>query len=357
MNKLTILRKTICILLIAASFFMVLLVGGAIYLVNYALTPANVSRNNDEAWKGVYKTYPEVKAWHDSLVAVGALCDTTIAPYGYKMHAWYVKAARPTDKTALLLHGYTDCGISMMPIGRMYHRNLGMNILLPDLGDAGKTGKNHIEMGKEESIEARTWLATVPKLFGYSARVVVHGVSMGAATAMMTAADSTLSNIGVAYIEDCGYTSLDEQFTKELRERFHLPRYPLIPLASLISQNWYELKFSEVMPVKSIRNVKSPMLFIHGTADKYVPTKMVYALYKAKVKGPKQLWLAPEATHARSFKKYPKEYAARVFHFLQDNHFLDDKYWEEKQIERIMQRRNDETCIPPSPNRRHPFRR
>ena len=54
-----------------------------------------------------------------------------------------------------------------------------------------------------------------------------------------------------------------------------------------------------------------PMLFIHGDADDYVPTWMVYPLYEAKP-GEKELWLVPGAGHAYSYRDNREEYTAVV---------------------------------------------
>ena len=94
-----------------------------------------------------------------------------------------------------------------------------------------------------------------------------------------------------AYVEDCGYSSLDKQYTKELKERFGLPRYPLIPLASWICKKNYGFSFADISPEKCLRGVETPMLFIHGTADTYVPTAMVHEVYAAKDTGVKELCL------------------------------------------------------------------
>lgn len=43
------------------------------------------------------------------------------------------------------------------------------------------------------------------------AKIVIHGISMGAATTMMTAGESTPDNVK-AFVEDCGYTSVWDIF-------------------------------------------------------------------------------------------------------------------------------------------------
>ena len=111
-------------LLITTSIIVTLIfvatIGGAFYLIDYALKPGDRSRNEQVAWTDIDSTYPGMIAWRDSLLQHQALKDTTIlAPDGAKMHAWYVYANRPTAATALLVHGYTDCSIRMMPLGRM----------------------------------------------------------------------------------------------------------------------------------------------------------------------------------------------------------------------------------------------
>ena len=57
------------------------------------------------------------------------------------------------------------------------------------------------------------------------------------------------------------------------------------------------------------------MLFIHGDADTYVPTWMVYELYKAKPE-PKELWIVPGATHAMSYRDDTEEYVNKVRLFV-----------------------------------------
>ena len=47
----------------------------------------------------------------------------------------------------------------------------------------------------------------------------------------------------------------------------------------------------------------------------FVPTEMVYKNYRAS-RGPKQLWVVPGASHAKSFATHPHEYKAKIKAFL-----------------------------------------
>ncbi|HRF86694.1 MAG TPA: alpha/beta hydrolase, partial [Alloprevotella sp.] len=172
------LKKVLKWSLLIISILLSLSVGAAWYLLDYSLTPGSRGHDIEKAWKETTQAYPELKEWRDSLTHLQALCDTTLqAEDGTKLHAFFVKAARPTRHTAILVHGYTDNAIRMMPLGYMYERNLGYNILLPDLRFAGNSGGDHIQMGWKDRKDLIRWLHVIPSLFGDTATVVVHGIS------------------------------------------------------------------------------------------------------------------------------------------------------------------------------------
>lgn len=238
-----------------------------------------------------------------------------VAPDGGRLHAYYVRSERPCKRVAVLVHGYTDCAVRMMHLGRMYEHDLHTNLIIPDLRNAGQSSGDHFGMGWFDRKDVERWIDLSPRLFGDSAALVIHGVSMGAATTMMLSGDTGVSQRVRAYVEDCGYTSVADQFSKELYDQFDLPSWPLIPAASLLCQWRYGWNFYEASALNEVKKCRRPMLFIHGTADDYVPTRMVYPLYAAH-HGPKALWLAKGALHARSYEKYPSEYRRRVEQFV-----------------------------------------
>lgn len=305
-----------CVLLSLVAVLL-LVAGVAVYLVDYALCPGGSGRDVAAAWRGMYAHYDGLRAWHDSLVAAGALHDTTIrsADGEVDLHAYYVRAPRPTRRSALLVHGYTDNAVRMMAIGRMYNRELGYNILLPDLRYAGGSGGDHIGMGWLDRLDVEQWERDVlPRLFGDTATVVVHGISMGAATTMMMAGDSLPPRVRV-FVEDCGYTSVEEQFEKELGERFGWPAFPFLPAASAICRLRFGWSFGQASALRQVARCSRPMFFIHGSRDDFVPTRMAYRLYAAKP-GHKELWIVPGAIHAESYRDHPEEYTRRVRDFI-----------------------------------------
>jgi len=313
-------RARVILIRSAAVLLAVLLLltaGTAVYLLDYALRPDSRGKDVPGSWREMYAHYDGLQAWHDSLTAAGALRDTAIVAADGRtvLHAYYVRAPRPTRRTALIVHGYTDNAVRMMMIGRMYNRDLGYHILLPDLRYAGLSGGTHIQMGWLDRLDVAQWERDVlPRLFGDSAAVAVHGISMGAATVMMLSGDSLSPRVR-AFVEDCGYTSVWDQFGKELRERFGLPAFPVLHAASALCRQRYGWGFREASALRQVARCRLPMLFIHGDRDDFVPTRMVRRLYAAKP-APKALWIVPGAAHAESYHDRPQEYTRRVGRFL-----------------------------------------
>ena len=145
--------------------------------------------------------------------------------------------------------------------------------------------------------------------------MVIHGVSMGGATTMMISGEN-LPEYVRAFVEDCGYSSVWNQFAHNLKQQFHLPPFPILTSASIVCKKRYGWNFKEASSLTQIAKCERPMLFIHGENDDFVPTADVYKNYEAKTKGYKEIWIAPGTAHAMAYKDHPAEYTDIVRKFL-----------------------------------------
>ncbi len=311
-------NKKLYIIFLILFLLIIGVIGGGLYMLDYSLVPENRGKNEKESWNYINNTYPFITPWLDSLDVHHALRDTFIVnEEGIRLHAYYAMAPKPTSRSAVIVHGYTDNAIRMMMIGYLYNYNLRYNILLPDLQYSGQSEGNAILMGWKDRLDVMRWIDVARSVFGGkadSSRIVVHGISMGGATTMCVSGEKLPSNVK-CFVEDCGYTSVWDEFSMQLKEQFHLPNFPILYIASYLCQLKYGWNFKEASPLKAVTQCHLPMLFIHGSNDTYVPTWMVYELYKAKP-GIKELWITPGVEHAQSYKVFPKEYEKRVFAFV-----------------------------------------
>lgn len=299
------------------ALFLAIVTAGSFYLVDYALVSAERERNSNLAQ--IEKRFPELKSWLDSLQTVGALRDTFVVmpTTGKRAHALFVRSPRAKGRTAVLVHGYCDNATRMLPIARIYNRELEANVLLPDLYAHGQSDGDAIQMGWKDRLDVLHWISLAPELFRTEAdsmRLVVHGISMGAATTMCVSGEQTPQYVK-CFVEDCGYTSVWDEFSNEISARFSLPDFPLMYTASWLVQVKYGWNFNEASPLKQVAKCQKPMLFIHGDNDTFVPTWMVYPLYEAKPQ-PKALWIAHGSKHADAYGDYKEEYTHRVLEFV-----------------------------------------
>ena len=315
-KKQTLVKKIFIGIGITVAVLVALLGAASSFMLKFALSPLNEGKNLESSWEYMFKNYPELETWKDSLQQANALKDTFIyAPDQARLHAYYVAAPTPTSKTAVIVHGYTDNAIRMMMIGYLYNKNLGYNILLPDLRYSGLSDGDAFQMGWLDRKDVMLWMDVANQIYGDSTQMVVHGISMGGATTMMISGE-TQPDYVKCFVDDCGYTSVWDQFSKELKEDFGIPAFPLLYTSSWLCDWTKGWNFTEASSLEQVKKCSLPMLFIHGENDDYVQTWMVHELYKAKPQ-PKEIWVVPGADHATSYKLNKEEYTQKVKQFTE----------------------------------------
>ncbi|MBQ5720820.1 MAG: alpha/beta hydrolase, partial [Bacteroidaceae bacterium] len=151
-------RKTIyaCAVLLAIILFS--LGAGSCYMLSYSLGEDPNRKDVDSAYNVLYRRVPDMRCWVDSLKQNGLLRDTFITmPSGERHHAIYLRADSAQGRTAIVVHGYRDTAPKYLYLGRMYHRDLGFNILMPDLHAHGLSDGEGIGMGWNERHDVIRW--------------------------------------------------------------------------------------------------------------------------------------------------------------------------------------------------------
>ena len=298
-------------MIVVLAVLMGVLVGGGFYMLDVSLSPDPTRANTDSCYRQLFTDYPETREWMDSLRTHHALRDTMIVmPGGYRLHTYYIN--RGSQRTAMVIHGWRDQAIKFFYLARMYERLLGYNVVMPDLYASGMSDGEMLRMGWLDRLDVLQLLDVFK-----ADTMVVHGVSMGAATTMMMSGEQMPEDIrDLRFVADCGYTSVWDEFAGELKNQFGLPAFPLMYTTSLLCQLRYGWNFDEASALRQVAKCQYPMFFIHGDSDDFVPTYMVHELYNAKP-DPKTLWVTKNTDHAHSYKNHRTEYVARVRRFLE----------------------------------------
>lgn len=232
----------------------------------------------------------------------------------YRLDANYIPNGH-SKKTAIILHGYMNNKDTVGFYATLFHK-LGYNTLQPDARSHGESQGKYIGYGWVEKADVKKWINDVIKKT-HPHQIVIFGVSMGAATAMMTSGEHLPKQVK-AVIEDCGYSNVKDEIEYEAQDLYNMPavpRFPLVEILSGINKAKVGYFLGEGSSVKQLNKNHRPMLFIHGAKDTFVPTRMVYENYRA-TRGEKELWVVPGAKHAKSFATHPQAYEHHVAQFL-----------------------------------------
>lgn len=233
---------------------------------------------------------------------------------GLKLRATWIEAETNTNTTVILAHGYTGRGYDMSAFAKFYVEELGYNVLMPDDRGHGASEGNYISFGWHDRLDYIDWMQTVIMRTGADSEVILHGISMGAATVLMASGEKLPPQIK-AIIADCGYTSVHAELTYQLKQMFKLPPFPFIPLTSLYTKLKSGYGFKEASALEQVKKTQLPVLYIHGEEDDFVPTTMVYELYEHSG-GDKYLFTVPHAAHGTAFVIDPDGYKQAVRDFL-----------------------------------------
>jgi len=214
---------------------------------------------------------------------------------GLKLHGVYID--QKSDKSVILIHGYAAKLKYRIQDAPFYYKQ-GFNILLIDLRTHGDSGGKYITLGKYESLDLLKWIEWLNQRTNNS-KIVLDGVSMGAATVLCATALDLPANVVFA-VSDCSYTTMRDLELAIYVRFILLPDWLVIGLLELYAHRWGKFSFYKNGPIDCVKKAKIPILFIHGQGDKLIPPAMTNKLYE-NCTSKKMLLKIPKAGHAMSF--------------------------------------------------------
>lgn len=238
-----------------------------------------------------------------------------------KLHASFIPAGEESHKYVILIHGIWDNHESNGVYARHYLAQ-GVNCLLPDLRGFGKSEGKYIGYGMDDRLDIVEWIKYIVER-DPEARIALHGMSMGAATTLMTTGEKLPENVKAA-IADSAYSTLREQFAATYKS-FKYSFIP-VPIALALSRIIIRLRagydINNVSCLKAVAKSTTPTLFIHGDDDTFIDPQMCSRLYEA-ASCKKQYCLILGAGHIEGVVKDPMNYWNKVEGFLAKTAFKD----------------------------------
>lgn len=220
------------------------------------------------------------------------------------------EAGKP-KRAVICFHGYTSSGLKDYSSLALFYNSLGFSLFLVDERAHGESEGTYIGFGCLDRYDALCWIKEAVRRLGPDCALLLHGVSMGAATVLMTTGFRLPVQVKAA-VSDCAFTSAREVFASVLRNTYHLPPEPLLTIADRIAQREAGYGLNACNARDEVRKTEIPVLFVHGEADSFVPFSMAQQLYAACRAPYKDFLAVPGAGHAESYYKDPALYEEKV---------------------------------------------
>ncbi len=287
------------------------------FACDYAIKRPNPLKEKDKEMREVYIKRAEIrKRNNQNFYDCNPEDLSLMGVNGCNMRAWFLPAKKPSKRFVICVHGYKCNGPDEFShFASFYHNDLGYNYLLPDLTGHGRSEGDYIGFGSFDAKNILLWVDYLINRFGEDIEIILHGISMGAATVMNCNEMSPPDQVKLI-IEDCGFTSASEIMDNTLKDQIGFSLKPLISLGSVFSKIKAGYFFEESNPLKNMNKAKNPILFVHGMEDTFVPFEHGKRLYEACNVEKDYLWV-PNTVHAFSYYNAKDEYEAKIKAFIE----------------------------------------
>ena len=234
---------------------------------------------------------------------------------GLKLMGTLVKGDPENKRVVLFMHGFHGHYITNSVGMLEFFHDAGYHVLLTHARGLTDSEGKRLGFGWLDRRDVVTWAKKLIRYFGEDVRIIIEGVSMGGAAVMMASGEPDLPRQVEMLVEDCGFTTVAEEF----HHTYPAPlkwTYPLVaPVVNLYSLLINHFSIYKASSVEQLRKTRLPAFFLHGGADDFVPTEMVYRCHEA-CPNDKELMVVPGAGHGMASGTDPEGCKKRLSAFI-----------------------------------------
>lgn len=220
--------------------------------------------------------------------------------------------AKNPSRIIVAMHGWRSSWNRDFGIVADFFCKNNCSVLYAEQRGQGESGGQYMGFGLTERHDCLDWIQWANRRNPQGLPIYLCGVSMGASTVLM-AADLPFPGNVRGIIADCGYTSavdIWKHVVKQTHISYHFCGVP----AGKMAKKRLQMNMDAVSCPQVLSHSHIPVLFVHGTDDRFVPIEMTYENYKACA-APKRLFVVPGAKHGMSYLVEPVGYEAAIKSF------------------------------------------
>lgn len=221
-------------------------------------------------------------------------------------------------RVVLAMHGWRSGWSRDFCLIHEFLSRSGCAVLYAEQRGQGSSDGSHMCFGLVERFDCLTWAQWLNTQGFQNMPMYLAGISMGAATVLMAAGSASLPENVRGVVADCGFTSPLEIWRHISERNLHMSYRGHRRRVDALCRKRIHCKSDAYSTLEAMKTNTTPVLFIHGEADTFVPAEMSRRNYDA-CKAPKQLLLVPGAEHGMSYVVDREGYERAVEAFWAQN--------------------------------------
>ena len=236
---------------------------------------------------------------------------------GVKISGWLMES-REGKATIVYSHGLFRSRRELLARAVDLWR-LGYGALLYDARNHGESGPARVSLGYNERLDAKAAVRFLREEARVDGPIVLFGISMGAATALLAAAETPEV---AAVISDSSFLSFKDTTDHHLRMFLRIPPFPLANEVRFFMEWRAGFDGENLDALEAVKRIGDrPVFFIAGEHDKRMPPDIARKLYEASASSGRDLLIIDgpgSEIHGHAYQTEPQLYIERVARFLQN---------------------------------------
>lgn len=230
---------------------------------------------------------------------------------GVSLSGWYLGGA-DSDVAIACGHGLFRSRREVLDRAAFF-RKQGYDTLVFDFRRHGDSEGDRVSLGfheRKDFLGAAEFLRRAKP----GRKIVFYGVSMGAAAALLAAAESPDV---AAVIADSSFSSIEHTVAHHVQLIFGLPRFPFASSLLFFLAMQADFDPADFDVERAIERIGDrPLLIVAGEDDQRMPVELERDLWAASLSKQSRFESFPGATHGAAYRTDPEGYEAMLSDFL-----------------------------------------
>ena len=239
-----------------------------------------------------------------------------VSAEGYRLRGNLYTMNPGTKTVVLALHGYHSGDIRDMGRFLPMYKGMGYDCLVPQMRCHGESEGHFITFGFYEQVDGIAWCRKLEEIYGSDVRILLHGMSMGGATALMMCRNRMLPDTVKAVIADSANDTLKNLVDYRYRRIHAGLRHVGMELINMWFMLLAGVDYKDITALKGTSDRKIPALFVHSMDDRVIPVSM-YQSNREAWEGLAAGFTVSGVPHANAYVKDPEAYEARIRDLMQ----------------------------------------